>query len=93
MIPSGWLGGDHVAVDPAELATEQEYFDRAAAELEKFLANLATAPAGAALQQGPATECRCGVDNQQWPAARSRLVSRWVTVRSRDLTPQTLRVS
>lgn len=36
-----------MAVDPAELATEQEYFDRAAAELEKFVANLATAPTAA----------------------------------------------
>ncbi len=36
-----------MAVDPGELATEQEYFDRAAAELEKFVANLATAPTAA----------------------------------------------
>jgi hypothetical protein len=44
---SGRQGGDDVAVDPAELAVEQEYFDRAAVELEKFLANLSTAPAAA----------------------------------------------
>jgi hypothetical protein len=47
MISSCWMGGDHVAVDPAELATEQEYFDRAAAELDRFVASLATAPMAA----------------------------------------------